>query len=72
MNIQDSSDEERDLDIGDVCNKPSPSKYPEAVTILAKLPNKPKDLRDVIGAAKSLVKCMKLVCLSFQFPNTFL
>lgn len=69
--LQDSSDSECDSDNDAIFKKPSPSKYPEAVTILAKLSHKPKELLDVIAASKSLVKYVKLVCFSFNILQTF-
>ena len=59
--IQESSDEELNSDNDEICKRPSPSKHPEAVVVLSKLPGKPKELLDVIAASKCLVKYVKLV-----------
>ena len=64
--VDDSTDEEFDSDSDDICARPSPSKYPQATVTFSEIPHKPKELLEMIKAAKSLVKYVKLVC-SFIF-----
>jgi hypothetical protein len=61
LDIQSSSDEEFNSDNDEIFRKPSPSKHPQAVVVLSKLPNKPKELLEMITSSKSLVKYVKLV-----------
>jgi hypothetical protein len=56
-----SEDEISAEDDDEVYRKPSPSKQPEATTTLSSLPVKPKELLEMISAAKKLVKYVKLV-----------
>lgn len=67
--IQESSDEELDSDNDEICTRPSPSKHPEAVVTFVDLPNKSKELLEMITAAKSLVKYVKLVCHCIVFKR---
>jgi len=68
---QDSSDEELNSDTDDIYKKPSPSKHPQAVVVYSKLPNKPKELLEMISASKSLVKYVKLVGVFTAFKILF-
>lgn len=67
LNTLDSSDEDSASEgEEEVSRRPSPSKQPEATTLLTNLPNQAKDLLEVISASKSLVKYVKLVCFYFS------
>lgn len=65
LNILDSSDEDLAEGDDDITKKPSPSKQPEATISLTDLPNRAKDLLEVISASKTLVKYVKLVCFYY-------
>ncbi len=56
-----SEDESSSEEDDEVYRKPSPSKQPEATTTLSSLAVKPKELLEMISAAKKLVKYVKLV-----------
>ncbi|CAF1419094.1 unnamed protein product [Adineta steineri] len=58
--VQDSSDESADSDNDEICTRPSPSKHPQAVIVFSEVPSKPKELLEMITAAKSLVKYVKM------------